>query len=530
MIEFLSGRVKARIGASFVAAFAISATSWFLATPANAVTAEQLLEVLRNKGVINDEEYEILSGKKDAGKADSPGTAPAAATAEPKAATMAAPAVAVKPNDEIAAKFKDGINWESADKSTMIGLRGRVEADYRQYLGDAALGADTFDVRRAYLAVEGRFYDDIDFRVRMNFADSVGPTALVCTAVGANSSGAPACTSTASVATTSTTHLDEAWFNLGWWKPAQIRIGQFKMPFGLEQMTSDIFTDFQERSMADALVPGKERGIMLHGSPFKGASYGLAYSNGQGRNGNDTNQTIDGKDWIGRLNVNIAEMAGLGNAVLHLGAAYTTGTIPVAAAPTGRTEARGIQFFQPASFSGDAVDRSRYALESAFAWGPVKLQAEYLHANFSGTSAGGVAYDRDIAGYYADLTWLVTGERYADNYRGDRFVRTRPKNNFAPGKVCCGAWELGLRYSKFDAGDFKSSNTTGTGVIPTTATSVADAWTVGVKWIVNPNTRFLLNYIRTDFGNTITLTPSAPGNATQTDKESAVTLRGQFDF
>ena len=93
-----------------------------------------------------------------------------------------------------------------------------------------------------------------------------------------------------------------------------------------------------------------------------------------------------------------------------------------------------------------------------------------------------------------------------------------------------GAWELGLRYSKFDAGDFKSSNASGTGVIPSTGTSVADAWTLGVKWIVNPNTRFLLNYVRTDFGNTITVTPTAPGKATQTDKESAITVRGQFDF
>ena len=79
----------------------------------------------------------------------------------------------------------------------MIGLRGRIEADYRQYGGDDALGADTFDVRRAYFAVEGKFYDDIDFRVRMNFADPNGPTSTVCTAVGVNTSGAPICTATA---------------------------------------------------------------------------------------------------------------------------------------------------------------------------------------------------------------------------------------------------------------------------------------------------------------------------------------------
>ena len=524
-----SARACARNSPVFVVAIAIFAGSLFFATPASAVTPEQLLEVLRKKGVINDEEYEILSGKKNAGAAAVPASAPpvAAAKEEPKTPATAAPA---KPKEEIAAKFKEGITWESADKSTWIGLRGRVEADYRHYLGDDALGADTWDVRRAYLAVEGKFYDDIDFRVRMNFADVAGPTATVCTAVGSNSAGAPVCAATAAVATTSTTSLDEAWFNLGWWKSAQLRLGQARMPFGLESSTSDIFTDFQERSLADPLTPGKERGAILHGAPFKGMTYGLAFSNGQGRNGNDTNQTIDGKDWIGRLTFNFAEMANLPSAVMHVGTSFTTGAIPVASALTGRTEARGIQFFSPAAFTGKDVDRTRYGLESLFAWGPVKLQAEYLRANFSGTSAGGASYDRDIDAYYTNLTWLVTGERYADSYRGERLGRVRPKANFAPGKSCCGAWELGLRYSKFDAGDFKSGNASGTGVIPSTGTSVADAWTLGVKWIVNPNTRFLLNYIRTDFGNTITVTPAAPGKATQTDKESAITVRGQFDF
>ena len=178
-----SARACARISPVFVAAIAILAGSFFFATPASAVTPEQLLEVLRKKGVINDEEYEILSGKKNAGADAVPASAPpvAAAKEEPKTPATAAPA---KPKEEIAAKFKEGITWESADKSTWIGLRGRIEADYRHYLGDDALGADTWDVRRAYLAVEGKFYDDIDFRVRMNFSDTAGPTAIVCTACG----------------------------------------------------------------------------------------------------------------------------------------------------------------------------------------------------------------------------------------------------------------------------------------------------------------------------------------------------------
>ena len=528
MFGVSSGCAGARIGISLVATLVILAGSFFIVTPANAVTAEQLLEVLRKKGVISDEEYEILADKKQPANAP-PSTAPVAAATEETKST-ATPSAEAKPKEEIAAKFKDGITWESADKSTWIGLRGRIEADYRKFLGDDALGADTWDLRRAYLAVEGKFYDDIDFRVRMNFADVAGPTATVCTAVGTNASGAPICTSTSTVATTGSTSLDEAWLNLGWWKAAQIKMGQTKMPLGLDQNTSDIFTDFQERSMGDALLPGKERGLVVYGSPLKGFYYGIAHSNGQGRNGNDTNETVDGNDWIGRATVNVAEIAQLKDAVIHFGAGFSTGTIPTAAAPTGRTEARSIQFFRPSPFSGDDIDRTRYAVETVLAWGPLKLQSELFRVSFDGTSTTGIGYSRDINAYYANLNWLVTGEHYAEFFRGDKPSRIRPKTNFAPGKTCCGAWELGLRFSKFDAGDFASSNAAGTGVIPTTGTNVAKAWTAGVKWIVNPNTRFLLNYIRTEFGNTITVTPAAPGNATQTDKESAITVRGQFDF
>ena len=41
-------------------------------------------------------------------------------------------------------------------------------------------------------------------------------------------------------------------------------------PFSLEEATSSNYIDFQERSLANAMAPGKERGIMLHGRPAKG--------------------------------------------------------------------------------------------------------------------------------------------------------------------------------------------------------------------------------------------------------------------
>jgi phosphate-selective porin OprO/OprP len=39
--------------------------------------------------------------------------------------------------------------------------------------------------------------------------------------------------------------------------------------------------------------------------------------------------------------------------------------------------------------------------ELALAYGPVKVQSEYARMSFDGTSAGGVAYDRDMSAWYA---------------------------------------------------------------------------------------------------------------------------------
>ncbi|MGH8865321.1 MAG: porin, partial [Burkholderiales bacterium] len=96
------------------------------------------------------------------------------------------------------------------------------------------------------------------------------------------------------------------------------------------------------------------------------------------------------------------------------------------------------------------------------------------------------------------------------------------------------AWELGLRYSAFDGGDFTTTNAAGTGVLGagsatlsppvTVSTNKADAYTIQLKWLPNAYTRFLVNYVKTNFDTPVT------ANGVPTDNEKAITLRAQFDF
>jgi phosphate-selective porin OprO/OprP len=107
-----------------------------------------------------------------------------------------------------------------------------------------------------------------------------------------------------------------------------------------------------------------------------------------------------------------------------------------------------------------------------------------------------------------------------------------PKNNLVGARDGWGLWEANLRYSAFDGTDFNSSNPAFTGRLGTSAsfpnitqgTNKAHAYTLGLKWLPNHYTRFMLNLIRTEFDTPVTV------NGRNTDYENAITFRTQVDF
>lgn len=463
------------------------AGSFMMGFGANAVadSTDDIVNALIAKGVLTEEEGALLQ-KGRAGEKEA---------AEKKKAS------------EVKASFKDGISWQSGDGENKMSINGRIQLDYRDFdwsesqsTGTNANDADTFDIRRAYLGAKGTFNKYYDWEVTADFAGQ------------SNSS-----------------HLDVAYMNIKWWKEAQFQFGQFKMPYSLEERTSSRFIDFQERSFNNnsSLTPGKERGVMVHGTPFKGVNYALAFSNGQGKNTNETDIREDGKDIILHADTNIAEIADIKDTVIHLGASYSNGDLPTGHTVSAqRTEGRGASFFSNAvgGFTGADVERTRTGLEGAFTYGPVKFQTEWTKSNFDGKSAANVSYDRDMKAYYVEALWLITGESYADSYKGGKFDRIKPKNDFNPAGSGWGALEAGLRFSKFDASDFALTNAAGTGVLAAGQTNEADAWTVGLKWLPTANSRFLLNYVDTDFDTPVTV------NGVTESGEKAITMRAQFDF
>lgn len=388
----------------------------------------------------------------------------------------AAPAFAQEAND-IRTYFSNGLKFESADKQHSFNVNGRIHYDYRSYSPSDSV-ADTFDLRRARIGFGGKVFEDISFSVVGDFASS--------------------------------TKLDVAYLNYALTKPAQLRLGQFKMPFGLEVLMSSNNITFQERAFIDNLAPGKERGIMLHGAPAAGFTYAIAASNGAGQNNSESDPEEDDKDLMGRVTFNIPQMMGNNDVVGHLGLAYTTTTQPAGAVTPGiRTEGRGATFFTGGD-PGVAFDRDRLGLEAAFATGPFKLQAEWVNVEYD---AAGVS--REVDTYYVYGVWAITGESYAKAYRNGVFGGIKPSRPYGKDGGM-GAWTVGVRYDKWDASGFPAGTFTGT--------SEADAITLGLNWHNTAMTRFMLNYIMTDYDTPVTIAGQPR------EDEKAITLRAQINF
>ena len=384
---------------------------------------------------------------------------------------------------------ENGFGLKSKDGNTTAQFTGRLHMDYRQYSPDYGTGQTTdsyqnlAEVRRARFGVRGQFQKDFKYQLLANFGNDVG-----------------------SSSTSST--MDEMWVNYAANPEMQFQFGLFKMPFSLEQMTSSNNIDFMERSLVgqndSELIPAKETGFMLHGIPKPGLLYQVALSRGRA----NKDAANDGFDYIGRVVTNVAELQGSKAYVLHLGAAYSMGDIKGGVTPaSGRTEARSQSaWFTGPALSGDTT-RTRQGIEAAFAYNGLKLQGEQFNFKYDPTTGS----NQEIKGYYVQAVYNLTGESH--NYKDGAFNWIKPSNPTDKGGR--GAWQVGVRMSEFDASDIS---------VATGKANRATAMTYGITWFCTDNLRFMLNYVDTKFDSLV----GSSGSRVNGDK--AVMFRSQLSF
>ena len=460
-------------------------------------------------------------------------------------------------------------------------VTGRVHFDARainndfntMYDRDSASVGDNFEVRRARIGVTGSINKDIGYEVVGN---GVGGT---------------------------TNWIDTAFMNYGFNKKAQVRAGRFKQPFSLEEQTSSNNIDFMERSYGNQMVPGKRLGAMLHGEPVAGFTYGVSvYQDGFNE---ITNQSSIGNKQAARLTLNLSQFKDIKNTVLHVGLGYTGGDSKVVPTNSGntqqaaetttrativafRTENRGLNNAYRAQIGGDtlfaATDYNQLAnnavtinqklrgIELAGASGPLKFQMETFNSkyNASGISqalatpsgaATATSMGVQAKAQYIELMYNITGESWADAYKGGAFGGIKPKTNFMTdyGGVIgqgTGAWQVGFRASKYSTdipnnnattatcvGYGTSSNAvkcetavTGTGIATSRVQNAESATTntYALNWILNSNARIMFNYAETKFAHSVIILDANQANGSQysgsTDKERVISVRTQINF
>ena len=117
--------------------------------------------------------------------------------------------------------------------------------------------------------------------------------------------------------------------------------------------------------------------------------------------------------------------------------------------------------------------------ELAMIFGSWSFQGQCYYTSLDGNDAD----DPDFWGYYAFLSYFITGEHRNYNRSIGVFTGVEPQPVFHPMKGEWGAWEIALRHSYVDLNDAdiyggKENNIT-----------------AGLNWIHNRNVRLMFNYI-----------------------------------
>lgn len=230
-------------------------------------------------------------------------------------------------------------------------------------------------LRRARLAVTGNFQENFDFKLEGEF----GAGAL-------------------SEQTGYRAQIADAFLNWNKYEFANVKFGQFKTPFGYEQLVADTRVVTIERSLPnDRLTDSRQIGLGVSGDFFKKRlSYSVGAFNGSGVNNsfNDNESFM----WAGRLN----GVAYQGK-IADRDARVAFGVNGLTTRDKGIVKA-GFGFPTVATVANSFTGRrSSYGVDAQLKWWWFGLEAEYLLSHFEHSSR--VPFDDlDAEGWYVLAT------------------------------------------------------------------------------------------------------------------------------
>ncbi len=315
----------------------------------------------------------------------------------------------------------------------------------------------------------------------------------------------------------------DVWMQFAETPLGNVRIGRFRQPFGMTELTSIRELPFLERPLlfgTDLFF--RQTGVMLFDSAaedrltwavsgfrYISDNFGNVYAD-EGGYGVETRLTALPVD--------------LGDRVLHFGVDYSykepgrglvqlantneffLGQNPILGA--GGLSVLPLVNVPPFVNTGQIAARreQEFNVEAAMGLGRLAVQSEARWA-FVEDNTGVV---NTFPGFYAHVRYMLTGEVIPFNKPGAVFGRIKPAcpANFRQGDW--GAWELAARVSYID---LNGTNLPGPGRRLTDTT-------VGLNWYVNDRTKFQFNWIHAEL-NDLTLGDS---------RADTFAFRGQLDY
>jgi phosphate-selective porin OprO/OprP len=168
------------------------------------------------------------------------------------------------------------------------------------------------------------------------------------------------------------------------------------------------------------------------------------------------------------------------------------------------------------------IDASRlweWGVEAAGNWHNFYGQGGYF--GFDVTRRASALPDPSFEGWYAQASWVLTGESKPYVASTGSYGLPKPHNAFSFDHTGIGAWELAARYSVLDL-----NHDAGAAGLPMGADGVRGGeqkiWTVGLNWYPNAAVRLMLDYQHTDVSR---LDPLGADIGAKLD---VVSLRTQF--
>ncbi|MEM8986167.1 MAG: porin [Pseudomonadota bacterium] len=293
---------------------------------------------------------------------------------------------------------------------------GFMQADGTWFIDDVTDNPDGTTIRRARVGLAGRFMKDFGYKFLYDFGNNHNPA------------------------------LQDAFIAYKASPKTSFIVGQYKEPIGLEWQSPSKYWTFAELPAVTALTPRRSIGV---GVIHKTDKFRVAVS-AFGENSNKVRSDDEGYSFTGHAVFNPVHDK---KRHMHVGASVShrspdAGSNAVSFKAKAETSASTGAIVNTGSIS-DVDNILLYGAEALGIFGPVMFQGEWTTADVSRD----VSPDATFDSYYAQASWMMTGEMRTFNPKRHMFKRVSPARPFDPKNGDWGAVEVAVRYDSLNLND-----------------------------------------------------------------------------